>query len=92
MKNDKKKRCKPVWDVNVDDAGFQELPLLVGAGHKQPPLVVRQAVSHEKHVVFRRKFCPDLPLFWLFGTGGTEDEGGSVELQWVGVLKEFAAV
>lgn len=84
-----KKLCKPVWDVNVDDAGFQELPLLVSTGHKEPPLVVRQAVSHEEHVVFGGNFCPDLPLLWLLGTGRTEDEGGRVELQRVGVLKEF---
>lgn len=84
-----KNLCKPVWDVNVDDAGFQELPLLVSTGHKEPPLVVRQAVSHEEHVVFGRNFCPDLSLLWLFGTGRTEDEGGRVELQRVGVLKEF---
>lgn len=34
------KVSKPVGYVDVDDAGFQELPLLVGAGNKQPPLVV----------------------------------------------------
>lgn len=34
------KVSKPVGYIDVDDAGLQELPLLVGAGHKQPPLVV----------------------------------------------------
>lgn len=81
------KLSKPVWDVNVDDAGFQELPLLVSTGHQEPPLVVGQAVTHEEHVAFGRKFCPDLPLFRLFGTGRTEDEGGRVDLQRVRVLK-----
>lgn len=31
---------KPVGYIDVDNAGFQELPLLVGTGHKEPPLVV----------------------------------------------------
>lgn len=79
---------KPVGYIDVDDAGFQELPLLVGTGHKEPPLIVRQAVSDEEHVAFGGKFRPDLPLFGLFGTGRAEDEGGRVELQWVGVLRD----
>lgn len=30
----------PVGYINVDNAGFQELPLLVGAGHQDPALVM----------------------------------------------------
>lgn len=35
-----KRLPKPVGYIDVDNAGFQELPLLVGTGHKEPPLVV----------------------------------------------------
>lgn len=78
----------PVGYINVNNASFQELPLLVRAGHEDPALVMREAVSHKEHVVFWRELSPYLALFWLFGAGGAQDEGRTVELQWAGMLEK----
>lgn len=78
----------PVRDINVDNAGFQELPLLVSAGHQDPALVMWQAVPNKEHIIFGGQLCPYLSLFRLFVTGRAKDEGRRVELQWAWMLKE----
>jgi len=37
---DTNNHLSPVGNINVDNAGLQELPLLVGAGHQDPALVM----------------------------------------------------
>lgn len=38
--NSSRPLCTPVGYIHVDNASFQELPLLVSAGHENPALVM----------------------------------------------------
>lgn len=79
----------PVGHVDVDDAGLKQLPLLVGAGHQNPALVVRQAVAHEEHVVAGSRLARGLPQVRLLGARGTQDEGRREQLhRRIGVLRQ----
>lgn len=77
----------PVGDVDADDAGLQQLPVLVGAGRQQPALVVRQAVAHEQDVVLLRRLAERLAELRLLVLDGRQDERRRVQAEAFGPLR-----
>lgn len=71
----------PVGDVDADDAGLQQLSVLVGAGRQQPALVVRQAVAHKQDVVLLRRLAERLAELRLLVLDGRQDERWRVQAE-----------
>lgn len=78
----------PVWHVDVDDAGLQQIPVQVCAGNKQPALVVGQAVPHQENTVALGSLPCCLPHLQLPVPHGSQHEGRRVQLQRTGPLGE----
>lgn len=70
----------PVWYVNADDAGLQQLSILVSAGGQEPPLVMGQAVGHKKHVVFLSSLSKSLTQLCLLVLHWCQHEWWCVEM------------
>lgn len=64
----------PAGQVDVDNAGLQQLPVQVGAGRQEPALVMGQAVPDKEHVVFLTGLSKCLSQLCLLVFDGRQDE------------------
>lgn len=78
----------PVGYVNTDDAGLQQLAVLVGAGRQQPALVVRQTVADKQDVVLLGGLAERLAELGLLVFHRSQNEGGRVQTQTLGPLRK----
>lgn len=81
-------RFVPVWYIDANDAGLQQLSVLVSAGSQQVALVVGQAVAYKQDVVLLRRLAKCLAELGLFVFHRSQDEGRRVEAQALRPLRE----
>ena len=79
----------PVGDIDTDDAGLQQLSVLVGAGGQQPALVVGQTVADKQDVVLLGCLAERLPELRLLIFHGSQNEGRRIKTQTLGPLRRW---